>query len=384
MIRKPSAVARARTPSARRASTVVSIRSDSFARSSSAPRSTLSPRAHAAASAKSGSSSIATGTSCPSTVVPTSGAACTSRSPAGSAADLAPVVRRDAGAHPLEDPEQARAPRIEVDAVHVELRAGHERRGDDQWRGRGEVTRNLDLAERQPLGGTDADALGPPCDRCAGGLEHPLGVVASRDGLDDRRLAVRIEPGEQDGRLHLRARHRQSVGDRVERAPLHAEGEPSVSALDARTHLPQRIDDPPHRTGAERRVSDELELLPRLTGQDAREQTDERAGVAAVDGSARGGQPAEADARDAQLVVRLLGHGDTARSYGGDRGLGVGRATEACDAGLPFADRADQHRAVRDRLVARDCDVTDESRHGLDVDTRLAAHSSITGAATTP
>ena len=38
--------------------------------------------------------------------------------------------------------------------------------------------------------------------------EHPLGVVAGRHRFDDRGRPVGREPGEQDGRFHLRARHR--------------------------------------------------------------------------------------------------------------------------------------------------------------------------------
>ena len=76
-----------RTPSGRRASVTVSIRSVSFCRSSAAPRTALSPRAIEAASANSGSSSISVGTSSGSTSVATRSACSTSTSATGSPPD---------------------------------------------------------------------------------------------------------------------------------------------------------------------------------------------------------------------------------------------------------------------------------------------------------
>ena len=51
---------------------------------------------------------------------------------------------------------------------------------------------------------------------------------------------------------------------------------------------------------------------------------------------------------------------DAERAHGVDRRLGVGGAPEAADPALALGDRAEQHRAVRDRLVARDGDGADE------------------------
>ena len=105
----------------------------------------------------------------------------------GSPPISAPVVDGDRRAHPLEDVEQARAPRVEVDAVDVQLGAGHERRGDDERRRRGEVAGHLDLAEREPLGRLGPSTLvGRTRHARAGRVEHALGVVARRRGLDAR------------------------------------------------------------------------------------------------------------------------------------------------------------------------------------------------------
>ena len=62
--------------------------------------------------------------------------------------------------------------------------------------------------------------VGRTVTRAPAALEHALGVVAGRGRLDDGRLAVGVQPGEQHGRLHLRARDRERVVDRRERAPV--------------------------------------------------------------------------------------------------------------------------------------------------------------------
>ena len=77
-------------PRPRRPSTTVAMRSDSLTRSSPAPRTTVSPSAKQPSRATSGSSSIASGTSSASTVVPSIGPEETSRSQTGSSAANAP------------------------------------------------------------------------------------------------------------------------------------------------------------------------------------------------------------------------------------------------------------------------------------------------------
>ena len=140
----------------------------------------------------------------------------------------------------------------------------------------------------------------------------------------------------------------------------------------------ERLGDPLHRPAAERGVAGELELLPLLAREDPGEQADERARVGAVDRPAGRDEPAQALAEDVQRVLAVLVDGDPERAHRLDRRLGVGRAAEAGDPRLAVADRAEQHGAVRDRLVARHGHVPDEARERLD------SHSSITGATTTP
>ena len=77
-------------------------------------------------------------------------------------------------------------------------------------------------------------------------------------------------------------------------------------------------------------------------------------------------QPLQPDPEHAQDVDVLLHDLDAERANRGDRRLRVRRPAEARDARLPLADGADQDGAVRDRLVARHCDVPDQRGNGLD------------------
>ena len=193
------------------------------------------------------------------------------------------------------------------------------------------------------------------------------------------------QPGEQDRRLDLRARDGQRVVDRVERAPGDRHRQVAVRRLEARAHAAERLGDPTHRPPRERLVARQLEALTVLSGEDAGDQADERPGVRAVDRPPRRAQPTEALPEHAERVGAVLVDVDPERAHRRDRRLGVRGAAEARDVRLAVADRADQHRAVRDRLVAGNRDVADEPRDRLDQErSESGGHSSITGAATTP
>src|SRR5213078_3993227 len=126
----------------------------------------------------------------------------------------------------------------------------------------------------------------------------------------------------------------------------------------------------------ERFVAPELEATL-LAGEDPGEQTHERAGVSAIDCCGLTRESGQTPALHDKLVFRDVVHFDAERAHGVDRRLRVAGAAEAADACLAFAERADQHRAVRDRLIARDGDVADQRAGGLDL------HSSMTGDTTT-
>ena len=124
----------------------------------------------------------------------------------------------DAAAHPLEHVEQAGAARVQTDVVDRDPRLRHERGGDDERRRRREVARHVDLAEPEPRGRVDADALGRTVTRTPAACS--INSVWSRVGVGSTTVVRPVAPsaGEQDRRLHLRARDGQLVVDRLRAA----------------------------------------------------------------------------------------------------------------------------------------------------------------------
>ena len=105
----------------------------------------------------------------------------------------------------------------------------------------------------------------------------------------------------------------------------------------------------------ERLVAGELEAAL-LAGERARQQPHQRAGVAAVERLRRApaGRAARRRGRAASSASASSTSAPSARTAV-ERRLGVGRAAEAArSASRPRAIAAEQHGAVRDRLVARD------------------------------
>ena len=290
-------------------------------------------------------------------------------------ADSAARDDPDAPAHPVEHVEETGAARIQVDVVDRDPRLGHECRGDDEGRSRGEVAGDVDGAELDALRRVDAHRGRARRDADAARAQHQLGVVARRCGLDHGRAPRGAEPGQENGRLDLRARDRQLVVDRLERPAANDHRELPVGRLDLRAHAPQRLGDALHRPRRERRVAGQREGSL-LEGEETGQQPRERAGVAAVDLGRF--QAAESDALHGQLVAALP-HLDAERAHGGERRFGVGGAPPAADHRVSVTDGAEQERAVRDRLVAGDGEVTFERGGGLDFH-----QSSITGLITTP
>ena len=197
-------------------------------------------------------------------------------------------------------------------------------------------------------------------------LEHALGVVARRHGLDDRRVrTLRVQAGEEHCRLHLRGGHGKLVVDRRQPAALDDERRVAVRRLDPRAHAPQRLGDPLHRPRRERFVADELEAAL-LAREDAGQEPHERARVQAVDGFVGRAKPAQADPVDRERVDVLLDDLGAERAHSPDRCLGVGRAAKPGDVCRPVADRPDEDRAVRHGLVPGDGHMPFQGRHGLD------------------
>ena len=112
--------------------------------------------------------------------------------------------------------------------------------GRVEERGARGVAGDGDLGPPQPRAAPDGRREALALDRHAERRQHPLGVVAARDRLADGRRAVGLEPGEEDGRLHLRARHREVVGEAEQPAALDRQRGLAVGGEDGRAHRPQR------------------------------------------------------------------------------------------------------------------------------------------------
>jgi hypothetical protein len=114
--------------------------------------------------------------------------------------------------------------------------------------------------------------------------EHALGVVArQRAALDDARVPVRAESGEEDARLDLRAGDRRLVLDGLQRSPaFDTQRRMAVERRQTRAHQFERLDDAAHRAAAQGLVAGE-HGGEGLRGEHAGEQSHRRSGVAAVE-----------------------------------------------------------------------------------------------------
>ena len=258
-------------------------------------------------------------------------------------------------------------------------RAGDDRRGDDEEGGRGEVGGDDDAARLEALGGVDDDGVALAAHFGAGGGEHALGVVAGRQRLDHAGLARGEERGEEQAGLDLGARHRQLVGDAVERRALDLERRQALLAgAQPRSHQAERHGDAVDRAPADRLVAVERPGPLRLPGEPARQQAQQRPRVADVDRRrARAAQPDPGDpqARRAEPVALadrvcrqlVADQPRPDRLHGGERRAGVGGVEVADDLGLPLAHRGDHRRAVGDRLVGGRAEDAAQGAEGVEV-----------------
>ena len=85
-------------------------------------------------------------------------------------------------------------------------------------------------------------------------------MIARWHGFRHGRPPLRVQPGEEDRRLDLRAGHRQGVVDRAQRiGSFDYDRSKAVRRRDARTHPRQRLGDAIHRAHLQRLVAGELE-----------------------------------------------------------------------------------------------------------------------------
>ena len=182
--------------------------------------------------------------------------------------------------------------------------------------------------------------------------QHLLGMGPRGDGLAHRGRSGGREPGQEDGRLDLGARHLGGPVDPVQGATVDAQRRQAARArsLDERSHEAERLGHPVHGTERERCVAHQLGL-PCQPGHQPGQQPHGGARVAAVDGPGRRPQPAAPTVQDHGAVGAALdpdAHRLHRRHGGGD----IGPVGEPVDHRGPFGQCGQEHRAVRDRLLA--------------------------------
>ncbi len=212
------------------------------------------------------------------------------------------------------------------------------------------------------------DRIAVALDRGSRRRQHALAVVAAGQRLDDPRLALRQQPGEQQARLDLGAGDRHLVGDAVQgraadlqrrqpvlTAPRSAPISRSGTAI--RSTGRRRIDSSPSR----------VHSLPYLPRQPSRQQPQQGARVADVDRRAsrlradrRRGlhpQPRSLSARDVLPANPTEGkrpartHGQTAPEPRARVERVSAASSRRLIVRLPLPHRRDQRRPVGDRLV---------------------------------
>ena len=275
-----------------------------------------------------------------------------------------PRLRIYIRAHGPQQADDGMASGIHAHAGQQQVGPRHDARRDKKKRRRGNIARHPYRRRPQgrPLHG-DGGAVN--AHRAAETRQHALGVIAAGRGLDDRGFAVGVEPGQQQGRLHLRAGDGHRVTDAAQgrRRPHPHRHRAGRARGDGRAHQVQRLGHPPHRSPPQRGVAGQVhvEILRR---QHAEQQSRRGAGIAAIYGRrrhsfmyiSRRSQTMHADAARRQALVPPFNlHAESPQ--GMNHGAGVGAIEKAMDATLPLRQRREQHGAVADGLVARHRDL---------------------------
>ena len=188
------------------------------------------------------------------------------------------------------------------------------------------------------------------CDRCAGGGEHALRVVAASGRARPLWSAIGDEPSKQHARLDLAAGDRQLVVDAGERRAVDGERrEAALACLDPRAHLRQRLGDPVDRPAADRVIAVELEARPCW-----RPASPAAAASACRRCRRRSARRAPSPSRSPHPRITSSPSAARRSRRAADRGkrrVGVGRVEVVADAYWLGRHRADDRGAVGDRLV---------------------------------
>jgi len=291
----------------------------------------------------------------------------------GLAADLALGQDLDIGAHAFEDLDRAGARGVPADMLQHDIAAGRDGRAHEKEGRRGHVRGHIDGAGGQAPTAAHADRAPASLQRIAEAFKHALGMVAALARLMDTGRPLRVEPGQQEGRLDLGTGDRGGVVHPPERAPA-AEGQRRCAVPaggDGRAHLRQRLSYPAHRPARQRGIAGQGRA-ERLGGEQAGEQAHRGARIAQIDGPVGRAQAADADAVDdhAAGIRSVDGHAQAVEcGHGGER---VGALEEPLDPRDAVGQRAQHDGAMRDGLVARHAGAAHEAAPRLDVEGRGA------------
>ena len=181
--------------------------------------------------------------------------------------------------------------------------------------------------------------------------EHALGVVAGRSRLDNGRLTLGVQTGQQDCTFQLSGCHRQAVFNAVQLAREQGQrAEIVVLALDGRAHLAQRLHHAAHWALLDGRVAAHGNG-ERLTGQNAAQQAGGRAGVAGVQRFFRRFETVQANAFHDDFVVSDVDL-NTHFTEAVDGGQAVLAHQKTGDVSGAVGQCAEHNSTVRDGFVA--------------------------------
>jgi hypothetical protein len=179
-------------------------------------------------------------------------------------------------------------------------------------------------------------------------------MIACRLRLDDRGDAGRVQPRQQDRRLHLGRSHRQFVGNGHGLGGSdHGERRTAAGARnDARPHARERLRYARHRArtqaGVAREEGDEI-----VRRNQAHEQPRAGAGIAEIQHLRRFAQATDAATPRMPHAVDAALRLAAEEAHGGGGAQHIFPFQQAVDLGLAHRQRAQHQRAVRDRFVAR-------------------------------
>ena len=80
---------------------------------------------------------------------------------------------------------------------------------DQPESGTGNIPGNDEIPGARKLAALHRNPVSRPAERNSEGLQHPLGVIARGDRLDNGCFAVREQAGQENTTLHLRAGYRK-------------------------------------------------------------------------------------------------------------------------------------------------------------------------------